>query len=55
MVQRGPGGGAGVGTPPHTIPCHASTMPARALVRSAGRKKAPASSKKPIDNVLVLC
>src|SRR5690606_10208765 len=51
MARRGPGGGAGVGTPPHTMPTPCQHVRRRA----AGRKKAPASSKKPIDTMLVPC
>src|SRR5690606_8745066 len=47
----GPGGGAGVGYAPHTM----STPCQHVRRRAAGRKKAPASFKKPIDTMLVPC
>src|SRR5690606_25119337 len=53
MVRRGSGGGAGVGTPPHTMPCqhHASTC-ARPLRRT---QKSSGSQKKHVDTMPVLC
>jgi len=52
MVRRGPGGGAGVGTPPHTIPCQHHVSMCSAAPLDAKKLRI---AKKHVDSMLIPC